>query len=121
MKTFFLFITIFILYSSISFSQTDRWLYLGTKNSVDIYIDVESILYNKQANMYQVYSKTVDSDGSYQLHLQNYYCNKRRMDWISDYTYDKFDNLIHQLSTNDYDNDILPESNPEKIYYFLCK
>jgi len=103
-------------------SQSERWLYLGETENVKIYVDTETIYYNEVLNAHKVYTRTQHSDNSYQIHLQYYFCNSRTMKSLSFYSYNEsgtlFDDTEYSIS---FEVDIIPESNPEKVFNYLCK
>ena len=93
---------------------------MGETKNVKIYLDTETIYYNEALNAYKVYTRTQRSDTSYQIHLDYYYCDSRVATRIYYALMDKSDGII----ADGYENEtyeIIPESNPEKVFNYLCK
>jgi len=121
MKHFISFFLLLCALTIASYSQSDRWVYLGEHNNTPQYIDNQTILYNNQLNRYKVYVKLYDSDGSYQLLLEYVFCNERMIQPISFNYFDKYGGFIKSSDTQHEKYDIIPDSNPEDLYNYLCK
>lgn len=102
------------------YSQENRWIFLGNTDGTEIYLDNQTIFYNNISNSYKVYLKITSIDNSYQMQLAYFYCDRRTMKIVNTTFFDKYGNFINTLEDN-FNSNIIPDSNPEKVFNHLCK
>lgn len=103
-------------------SQSERWLYLGEIDDTEIYLDTETIIYNEHLNAYEIYTRIQLPDNSHHIDLINIFCYSKTMKVLYVSKYNKSGILIYDTRVYfPIEMDIIPESNPEKVFNYLCK
>lgn len=118
-KLIFVFsVLLLISASKKSYSQSDRWVYIGTDNEYTYYIDSKSIVNSN--SMYDVWCKKIwnEHDIVTTVHYQ-FYCGMRKAHFISSTTIYPSGKRTHDYEPL-YNIYIEPETPIEYFYLYFC-
>ncbi|MCX6164368.1 MAG: hypothetical protein NTU73_05825, partial [Ignavibacteriae bacterium] len=71
MKQSIYLVILFVTLSNLqlSYCQSERWVYLGNTDGVEIYIDKNTIKYDNIFHNYKIFTKAVNFDKTFQISL----------------------------------------------------
>lgn len=100
-------------------AQTNRWSYVGTNVAGAVfYLDLATI--ERSKNSVRLWDKTIFPDGSYQINLSQWQCDRRKSIIITSNIYEPSGNIIEIRKGGNW-LDVTPNSISEAFYRRVCQ
>lgn len=107
-----------MIFSITSPAQNNRWSFVGrSADGIDFYLDVTSV--EKTKNIIRTWEKSIFPDGSYQINLSAWQCDRRTSSLITSRVYTPAGSLISIKNGNSW-MEVTPDSIAEAFYKRVC-